>query len=99
MITEIAQIQVNAGTEHDFAAAVEKAVPLFKQAKGCLSMRLERCVERGDRFFLIIDWETLDNHVVDFRESLAFQEWRGLVGGFFAGPPEVEHYSRVVAGF
>ena len=33
--------------------------------------------------------------MVDFRESEAFQEWRGIVGGFFVKPPAVEHMQLV----
>jgi hypothetical protein len=33
--------------------------------------------------------------MVDFRNSPAFQEWRALVGGFFAGAPNVEHMETV----
>ena len=36
---------------------------------------------------------TMENHTVDFRESPAFQEWRALVGPYFAVPPAVEHYT------
>jgi len=33
------------------------------------------------------------NHTVDFRESPAFAEWRGIVGPFFASAPQVEHFA------
>ena len=39
-----------------------------------------------------IFWDTLENHTVDFRGSPAFQDWRALVGPFFAAPPAVEHF-------
>jgi hypothetical protein len=41
----------------------------------------------------MIYWDTLENHTVDFRESAAFQDWRALVGPFFAAPPAVEHFN------
>jgi hypothetical protein len=37
-------------------------------------------------------WDTLEDHMVGFRESPAFAEWRALLGPHFAGPPAVEHY-------
>jgi hypothetical protein len=46
-----------------------------------------------------VQWETLENHTVDFRGSTDFQEWRKLVGDCFAAPPEVEHVTEVVKGF
>ena len=41
-------------------------------------------------------WETLENHTVDFRGSEDFTAWRGLVGQYFALPPEVEHTQAVL---
>jgi hypothetical protein len=43
-----------------------------------------------------VKWETLENHTVDFRGSENFAEWRGLVGQYFASPPEVEHTKKVL---
>jgi heme-degrading monooxygenase HmoA len=99
MFWEIAQIDVKLGDEAAFEAAVEKAVPLFKSARGCKGMQLQRGVEHPSRYRLVVDWETVENHTVDFRGSENFQEWRRLVGGFFASPPVVEHCHRVVKGF
>jgi heme-degrading monooxygenase HmoA len=99
MFWEIAQIDVKPGDETAFEAAVEKAVPLFKSARGCKGMQLQRGVEQPSRYRLVVDWETVENHTVDFRGSESFQEWRRLVGGFFASPPVVEHCHRVIKGF
>jgi hypothetical protein len=41
----------------------------------------------------------VENHMVDFRESEDFQEWRRLAGPHFAAPPRVEHVSIAVAAF
>lgn len=99
MVTEIAQIEVKPGMEAEFEAGVAKAAPLFKRAKGCTAMRLERSVEVPQRYRLFVAWNTLENHTVDFRNSPDFQEWRALVGHCFAAPPAVEHVSVAVKGF
>ena len=99
MILEIAQIDVKPGMETQFEAGVRKATPLFQRAKGCKGMTLVRSHEKPQRYRLFVQWETLENHTVDFRSSADFQEWRGLVGGCFASPPEVEHVREVVKGF
>jgi heme-degrading monooxygenase HmoA len=98
MITEIAQIEVKPGMESEFAAGVKKAAPLFERAKGCRGMELQRSVEKPNRYWLLVSWETLENHTVDFRGSPDFQEWRKLVGHCFAGPPQVEHVTQVMKG-
>ncbi len=99
MIFEIAHLQIKPATHSAFEAAVAEAVPLFQRARGCLSMRLERSIEHGDHYRLVVGWETLDNHMVDFRGSADFQEWRRLVGDFFASAPQVEHMDTVLTGF
>lgn len=99
MIYEIAELYIKPETSAEFEAAVTQAVPLFQRAAGCLSMRLERCIEIPGTYHLVVGWQTVDNHMVDFRNSADFQEWRRLVGGFFALPPKVDHYAGVVAGF
>jgi heme-degrading monooxygenase HmoA len=99
MVIEIAQIDVKPGMEQEFESAVAKAVPLFRRATGCSSMKLTRSVEKPARYRLFVHWATLENHTVDFRGSADFQEWRHLVGHCFAAPPDVEHVREVVDGF
>ncbi len=99
MFLEIAQIDVKSGKEADFEAGVKQAGPLFRRAKGCQGMELQRSVEHPSRYRLFVKWETLENHTVDFRGSADFQEWRKLVGPYFAEPPAVEHTQQVVHGF
>lgn len=99
MFLEIAQIEVKAGMENEFEASVKKAAPLFRRAKGCKGMELQRSVEKPQRYRLFVKWETLENHTVDFRGSPDFQEWRKLVGHCFASPPEVEHTRQAASGF
>src|SRR5579864_2679596 len=91
MILEIAQIDVKPGMEAEFESGVAKAGPVFRRAKGCTGMALQRSVEKPARYRLFVKWETVENHTVDFRGSPDFTEWRGLVGHCFASPPEVEH--------
>lgn len=99
MVLEIAQIDVKPGMENDFETGVQKAAPLFRRAKGCKGMELQRSIERPGRYRLFVQWETLENHTVDFRGSADFTEWRKLVGHCFAQPPEVEHVRQAMKGF
>lgn len=99
MVTELADIQIQPGTDAPFLAAVAQAVPLFQRARGCTGMRIEKRIEDPDRYLLIVGWETLDDHNIHFRASDDFQAWRALVGGFFATPPTVTHIAPAVHGF
>jgi heme-degrading monooxygenase HmoA len=96
MITEIASIEVKPGVESAFEAAVKNALPLFARARGCRGMELSRSIEHPSQYRLFVSWETLENHTVDFRGSPDFQEWRKLVGHYFAGAPQVEHVTQVL---
>ena len=91
MIIEIAQIDVKPGMEAEFEKGVAAAAPLFKRAKGCRSLSLQRSIEKPGRYRLFVEWDTLENHTVDFRGSADFQEWRKLVGHCFQDAPQVEH--------
>jgi heme-degrading monooxygenase HmoA len=99
MVLEIALIEVKPGMEAEFEAGVAKAGPVFQRAKGCTAMTLQRSIEKPQRYRLFVQWETLENHVVDFRNSPDFAEWRSLVGHCFAQTPEVEHVHETVKGF
>jgi heme-degrading monooxygenase HmoA len=99
MILEIAQIDVKPGMEAEFESGVKKAGPIFRRAKGCTGMALQKSHENPQRYRLFVQWQTLENHTKDFRESADFQEGRKLVGHCFASPPNVEHVSEVVRGF
>lgn len=99
MIREVADLKINPGTEAEFLAAVGQAVPIFKAAKGCVAMRLEKVIETPDHFRLIVIWQTLEDHTEAFRNSEGFQQWRALAGPFFVQPPSVDHSVVAVAGF
>lgn len=95
MIVEIAHLNIKLGEETVFEQQVAKAKPYFMAAKGCHGVSLHRCIERPNQYELHVQWETLENHMVDFRESDGFKQWRALVGSHFAAPPVVEHIEEV----
>lgn len=99
MIYEIAQLTITNGQEAAFEEGARKAVPLFQRAKGCHGMKVERSIEQPQSYTLIVTWETVEDHMVHFRNSADFQEWRGLVGGTFAAPPQVHHTAVAFVGF
>lgn len=92
MFYEIASIRIHPGSEAAFEARVAEAEPLFRRAKGCVSMALHKMVEEPARYHLMVGWETVEDHTVDFRQSEDFKQWRALVGEFFVTPPEVAHW-------
>ena len=99
MIFEMAQLEIKPGMESAFEKGVAEATPLFKRARGCHGVQLLKSIEQPSRYTLMVTWETLEDHTVHFRESKDFQEWRRIVGGFFANPPQVGHVQVAVTGF
>ena len=94
MILELADIRILPGKQTEFDAAITRGVELaISKATGFRGYKINKGVESPERYVLMIYWDTLENHTVDFRESAAFQEWRALVGPFFAAAPVVEHFT------
>jgi heme-degrading monooxygenase HmoA len=99
VIHEIAHITVKPGMNDEFERGVAKAAELFRQAKGCRGLSLQRGIEQPLQYRLVVAWDTVEDHTVVFRASDDFQTWRGLVGHCFDGAPRVEHVATVLAPF
>ncbi len=97
MILEIADIRIPPGKGEEFNAAIQLGVEtVASKAKGFRGYKVNRGVESPDRYILMIYWDTLENHTVDFRQGPLFAQWRAIVGPFFAVPPVVEHFELIV---
>ena len=96
MILELAEIDVIPGQEEAFESAIGRASRCFLESPGCLGMKVTRSIEHPHRFRLLVRWATVDDHMVGFRNSDAFLEWRRIAGPCFAKPPRVEHMTLVL---
>jgi len=99
MITEIAQITIDPAQAQAFEHAVAQASDIFRAAAGCRGMRLERMIEDPAKYTLRIQWDSVEDHMVTFRNSEGFQAWRALASPFFVAAPIVEHSREVLHGF
>jgi len=96
MILEVADIRIAPGQQAAFDEAIVRGLEtVIAKAKGFRGYKVNRGIESPERYVLMIFWDTLENHTVDFRQSEAFQQWRAIVGPFFVAPPAVEHFSLV----
>ena len=96
MILEIADIRIPPGKQAEFDAAIQHGVAtVASQAKGFRGFKVNKGVESPERYVLMIYWDTLENHTVDFRQGPLFPQWRAIVGPFFASAPVVEHFALV----
>jgi heme-degrading monooxygenase HmoA len=93
MILEIADIRITPGKQAEFDAAIQHGLEtVVSRATGFRGWKVNKGIESPERYVLMIFWETLENHTVDFRQGPLFAEWRAIVGPFFAQPPQVEHF-------
>jgi heme-degrading monooxygenase HmoA len=97
MILELADIRIHPGQNAAFEEAIERGLKtVLPTVKGFQGYKVNRGIESTERYILQIFWDTLEDHTVGFRQSAAFQDWRAIVGPFFAGAPVVEHFELVV---
>lgn len=98
MTLEIADIRIQPGQQAAFEEAIQRGLTtVAAKAKGMRGFRVHKGIESPERYVLQIEWDTLEDHTVGFRESPLFAQWRAIVGPFFAGPPTVEHFESVAS--
>ena len=92
MVLEVAILDVKPDETVAFEAAFAQAAPIIASMKGYLSHELKRCLEKENRYLLLVRWETLEDHTVGFRQSEEYEEWKALLHHFYDPFPTVEHY-------
>jgi heme-degrading monooxygenase HmoA len=97
MVLEIATFDIRAGEEDAFVAAYRRVRSEVSTTPGCRSVRITRGVQSPTRFVLLVEWDTLDAHLQNFRATERFVRWRAAIGPHFASPPVVEHVTDVPA--
>jgi quinol monooxygenase YgiN len=79
-----------------FEAGFDIARTVIGAAPGCRWVELHRGVERPETYLLLVEWDSVDAHDA-FRSSASFPQWRAPIQPFFAAPPQMEHFTSVVA--
>ena len=94
MILEHVDIHIHPGQQTAFDEAIQRGVnTVIAHAKGFRGFKVNKCIESPERYILMLFWDSVDDHMVGFRLSPAFTEWRAIVGPFFAEPPVMEHFN------
>ena len=96
MILEVAILNIRPGQEQAFEAAFGEAAQIIAGMPGCISHQLQRCIEHPGRYLLLVNWQSLEDHTVGFRQSPGYQRWKALLHHFYDPFPTVEHYQRVI---
>ena len=95
MIREVVHVTVLPEHNADFERDLQRAVTgILSQAKGLITFTsVGWSIERPNVYLFTIDWETLEDHTIGFRESELFTQWREIIGVHFDGPLTVEHFT------
>ncbi|EHQ29859.1 antibiotic biosynthesis monooxygenase family protein [Mucilaginibacter paludis] len=95
MILEVAILQVKANQaanfEHDFNIASQ----YISSIPGYLRHNLQKCIEQPNKYILLVEWNTLEDHTIGFRQSAAYQNWKQLLHHYYDPFPTVEHFESV----
>ena len=89
-------LDVRPGERRAFEAAFAEARAIIAAMPGFGGLRLQHCIERQDRYVLLVEWDRLEDHTEGFRESPEYEEWRRLLHHFYDPFPVVEHFEPVV---
>jgi heme-degrading monooxygenase HmoA len=95
MILEVAILDVKPGQTEAFESAFSIAGAIIARAKCYRGHEIHHCIERPDRYLLLVRWDSLDDHTEGFRKSADYQEWKRLLHHFYDPFPTVEHYQAL----
>jgi quinol monooxygenase YgiN len=96
MVFEIARIRIDPERIPAFEAAVAQAERHFRNHPDCKGFALQKVLEEIGVFHLVVGWTSVEAHMVDFRSTKEFQEWRALASSFFIEAPTVIHTETVI---
>lgn len=96
MILEVAILNVLPDKNDEFEVNFLEAQKILRSMKGYCFHQLQRCIEVKNRYILLVEWETLEDHTIGFRQSGEYQEWKKLLHHFYHPFPVVEHYEKII---
>jgi heme-degrading monooxygenase HmoA len=99
MIHELAQFTIIEERAEEFEQMMLQARQVIARSPGFISIEYWRGIERPQVYTLLIAWDSVDDHLVGFRQGGLYSEWAALTRPFFAGDPSVEHFQPVEASF
>ncbi len=95
MILEVVILDVISDREKEFESAFVEASNIIASMAGYVSHQLQHCLEKQNRYLLLVQWETLEAHTIGFRGSEQYQEWKRRLHHFYDPFPVVEHYELI----
>ncbi|MGY4383188.1 heme-degrading monooxygenase HmoA [Pedobacter sp. UYP24] len=95
MITEIVMLFVKEIQTEQFESDFKEAGQYISATPGYIKHSLQKCIEVANKYVLLVEWEKLENHTIDFRQSMEYLEWKRLLHHHYDPFPIVEHFSAI----
>ena len=95
MILEIVTWTIKPNMEPRFEAAFEQAQTFLENAKGYKSHQFSRCIEETNKYTLLVNWGTLEDHTDGFRQSEQYLEYRALISEYYEPGAILKHYEAI----
>ena len=92
MILEVAILNIKKGQSEAFEKAFSRAKNIISSMNGYINHQLKKCIEEKDKYILLVNWETIEDHEIGFRKSEDYQQWKALLHNFYQPFPTVQHY-------
>lgn len=96
MILEQAILNIKPGQSDVFEETFKEAQKIISSKKGYIHHDVLKCIEEENKYLLLVEWETLEDHEIGFRKSAEYQDWKKLMHHFYDPFPVVEHYESVL---
>lgn len=95
MILEVAVLDIIPNQCKAFEQAFSQAQVILSAMQGYIAHDLKRCIEKENRYLLLVQWATVEDHTQGFRQSADYQQWKALLHHFYDPFPVVEHYASL----
>ena len=95
MILEKATLYVKEEEREKFEKDFVKASDYISSIEGYHGHSLHSCVEIVNKYLLLVSWNDIESHEINFRTSEEYQRWKKLLHHYYDPFPVVEHYKVV----
>jgi len=95
VILEVATLNIIEGKGPEFEKSFSEAQLIISSIQGYISHQLQKCIEVENRYILLVYWDSVESHTINFRESEIYSQWKALLHHYYDPFPIVEHYESV----
>jgi heme-degrading monooxygenase HmoA len=77
--------------------SLREAWAVLERASGYCGHQFGPCVEEPGRYVLLIWWRRIEDHLLTFRQSAAYERWKQLIDTHVDAVSSVHHFSVAAA--